>query len=90
MVFVIRSYFVKIDVNISSFNNLPVGVPQGSVLSPLLFFIFINNLPTCLTQISINIYTDDSVINAADSILKRVGAILQTDVENMVKWFYKN
>ena len=37
----------------------------------------------------INIYADDSVINAADRTLKQVEAILQTDVDNIVKWFYK-
>ena len=85
-----RTQAVKIDGNISSFNNLTVKVPQGSVLGPLLFLIFIIDLPTCLTQTSINIYADDSVINAADSTLKQVEAILQIDVDNIVKWFYKN
>ena len=85
-----RTQAVKIDGNSSSFNDLTVGVPQGLVLGPSLFLIFINDLPTCLTQTSINIYADDSVINAADSTLKQAGAIIQTDVDNMVKWFYKN
>ena len=68
-----------------------MGVPQGSVLGlGLLFIIFINDLPTCLTQTSINIYADDSVINAADSTFKQIEAILQIDVDNMVKWFYKS
>ena len=77
-----RTQAVKIDGNISSFNNLTVGVPQGSVLGPLIFLVFINDLPTGPTQTSINIYADDSVINAADSTLKRIKAILQTDVDN--------
>ena len=85
-----RTQAVKIDGNCSSFYNLTLGVPQGSVLGPLLILIFNNDLPTCLTQTSIIIYADDTVINAADSTLKQVEAILQTDVDNMVKWFYKN
>ena len=61
--------------------------PQCSVLDPLIFLIFIDDLPTCLTQTSINIYADDSVSNAADSTLEQVEAVLQTDVDNIVKWF---
>ena len=57
---------VKNDGNISLFNNLTVVEPQCSVLDPLLFLIFIDDFPTCLTQTSINIYADDSVNNAAD------------------------
>ena len=36
-----------------------------------------------------SVYADDSAINAADSPLKQDEAILQTDVDNIVKWFYK-
>ena len=52
----------------------------------LSIIIFTNDLPTCLILPPINKYAGDSVINAADSTLKQVEAILQTDVHNIVKW----
>lgn len=79
-----RSQSVLVNDQLSNFIPVTSGVPQGSVLGPLLFLIYINDLPTNLTC-NIRMFADDCVLyhtvtNVSDQIS------LQSDINQVQRW----
>ena len=70
-----RKQNVKIDDILSTFQSLISGVPQGSILGPILFNIFLNDLLTTLENSEIYNFADDNTIS---SISKEKQALLTT------------
>ena len=56
-----RKFFVLLE-GVFSEGLLTCGVPQGSILGPLLFLIYINDLPQALSETASNLYADDTCI----------------------------
>ena len=57
-----RKQYVSIDGCKSQKRAISVGVPQGSVLGPLLFLIYINDLPRSLTNLKAILFADDTTL----------------------------
>ena len=57
-----RMHFVKINKSSSTLKEITSGVPQGSILGPLLFIIFINDFPKCIENSDFFGYCDDMKI----------------------------
>ena len=57
-----RKFFVSIEGVLSEEGLLTCGVPQVSILEPLLFLIYINDLPQSLSKTTSNLYTNDTCI----------------------------
>ena len=60
-----RKFHVKVDGELSKILNMKRGVPQGSVLGPILYTIYTSNIPL-VDNITLATYADDTAITAAN------------------------
>ena len=75
---------------LSSAHAVTCGVPQGSLISLLLFLIYINNLPNCLSKALPRMYADDTSISITASSLLELESALNTELANLHEWLNVN
>ncbi|CAK1580211.1 unnamed protein product [Parnassius mnemosyne] len=80
-----RTQAVVVNNYISSWVKIPSGVPQGSLLAPLLFAIFVNDINNCLCNSRLLCFADDMKIFSNISSLKDAEA-LQNDLRNLLDY----
>jgi len=76
---------VKVKPEFSDSAAVLSGVPQGSVLGPLLFLIFINDLPQWMRNSMVLMFADDTKISCRVRDEKDC-ALLQKDLDYLMKW----
>lgn len=81
---------VKLGGHTSDWKQLTKGVPQGSILGPIFFNIFINDLFATITEGNLYNYADDNTISAASSTIQDVLGTLTDQSRNAITWFRDN
>ncbi len=85
-----RMQRVCVDSTFSNWTRITRGVPQGSILGPLLFLIYVNDMPNAISKCSINLYADDTTLYHSDSDPGTVQAALTQDLESTARWIKAN
>ena len=71
----------------SNFQSILKGVPQGSILGPVLFNIFINDIFHFITHCKLYNYADDNTVSHTNTDLKRLIDELVEDSTRLIQWF---
>ena len=84
-----RSQFVDIDGHSSSLLNIQCGVPQGSILGPLLYLIYVNDIPNSCNG-NILSFADDTTLYMSNSNLPALFLEANQTVNKLFNWFCAN
>ena len=74
----------------SDIKSINYGVPQGSVLGPLLFLLYMNDIKNCINEESIKLFADDTAIFDHDSSLTRLLKRAEQKMKSLHSWFMAN
>ena len=85
-----RKQRTKINDSYSPWSDILFGVPQGSVLGPLLFNIFLSDLFLIVKDVNIASFADDNTLYDACDIIKEVILSLQSSSKKLFQWLSGN
>ena len=84
-----RAFLVSIENKYSSISKISCGVPQGSILGPLLFLIYVNDMKQAVSS-DLLIYADDSCLIFQHKHVTEIEKHLNNYYSNLHEWFFDN
>ena len=85
-----RLQCVKIRQTVSDFKRITCGVPQGSVLGPLLFLIYINDIYKSDPTAAFHLFADDTALFCANKNINQLKNNIKTSLDNIANWLKAN
>ena len=85
-----RSQFVELGGTASSNKNITCGVPQGSILGPLLFLIYNDMCKAIDDTCNLYLYADDSALAVSGKNIIEIEKCLNTNINNISVWLQEN
>ena len=85
-----RSQKCTVNGALSSASRLTCGVPQGSILGPLFFLIYINDLPNCLDISCAKMFADDANITVPGYTFAELEQATNSELTNLYSWLKAN
>ena len=85
-----RKQRCKVSGITSDYLDITCGVPQGSILGPMLFLLYINDINNTLNLCKTKLYADDTVVYATHNSEPQCHELLSRDLEILLEWFNRN
>ncbi len=85
-----RTQLTRVSGKSSDQRDISIGVPQGSILGPVLFQIYVNDLPTYMSSCQISMFADDTAIYASAHMHMELELALQDDLHSVSQWLLHN
>lgn len=85
-----RKQYTAIGHNQSKLGNITCGVPQGSVLGPLLFILYVNDIHNAVPDVNIRLFADDTNLFMHDNNYKSLMQIANDNLSKLNEWFIVN
>lgn len=85
-----RTQCVKIRNSYSSYKDVTIGVPRGSILGPILFIIYVNDLPNLNADMTCLSYADDTAIIIKGDNVSDLQFTVNTLMVQLSDWFHAN
>ena len=85
-----RTQVVRFDNNISSELPIVTGIGQGTILGPLIFIFYINDIISSITSLKINMYADDCILFISGNDWNRMLQKIQPEINSVQKWCVSN
>ena len=85
-----RKQYVSYNNTNAAFNDIVCGVPQGSILGPLLFLLYINDLPLSSPSSHFIIFADDTNILFSHEDPVQLEKLINTELKEISNWFKLN
>ena len=85
-----RRQCCKVNGESSNFEYIRCGVPQGSCLGPLLFLLYINDMPYALKYSKTTMYADDTSLAYSAKSVSDISNVMNYELESLRKWLFSN
>lgn len=85
-----RSQRVKYKNSISKELQIEHGVPQGTILGPILFVLYINNIVKCVNECKINMFADDTILYISGNDLNQMYITINRELAVINNWLCEN